>query len=86
MSAKVIGRLSEQSLLKKLLKSMKSEFLALYGRRRIGKTFLIKGFFRSQNCVFFYVMGIQNGTFTEQISEFTKAISETFYDGIIINN
>ena len=38
----LIGRKNEIEQIKKLYDSQKSEFLALYGRRRIGKTFLIK--------------------------------------------
>jgi AAA+ ATPase superfamily predicted ATPase len=33
---KIIGRFREQDLLHKLLKSNKAEFVAVYGRRRIG--------------------------------------------------
>jgi len=81
MTNPLIGRTSEQEILKKVLKSPKSEFLALYGRRRVGKTYLIKAFFRKDDCIFFYVMGIQDGTYSEQLDEFSKAISETFYNG-----
>ena len=37
----IIGRESEQERLQNLYHSGKAEFIALYGRRRIGKTFLI---------------------------------------------
>ena len=37
---KIIGRESELGLLDKYNKSGKSEFVALYGRRRVGKTSL----------------------------------------------
>ena len=39
---KIIGRFREQELLKELFDSKKSEFIAVYGRRRVGKTYLIK--------------------------------------------
>ncbi len=38
----LIGRKHEQSLLKLCVESKRAEFIAVYGRRRIGKTFLIK--------------------------------------------
>ena len=39
---KIIGRQKEQELLRELIGSNKSEFIAIYGRRRVGKTYLIK--------------------------------------------
>lgn len=41
---KIIGRVREQDLLKDLISSKKSEFIAVYGRRMVGKTYLIKNF------------------------------------------
>ncbi len=38
----VAGRLNEQQIMYQLLRSDHSEFLAIYGRRRIGKTFLVR--------------------------------------------
>ena len=37
----LIGRISEQKELTTYINSGKAEFVALYGRRRVGKTFLI---------------------------------------------
>ena len=36
----IIGRESEKKKLSKILNSNEAEFLAIYGRRRVGKTFL----------------------------------------------
>ena len=44
--AKLIGRIKEQNELRKYYESKKSELVMLYGRRRIGKTFLVKEFFK----------------------------------------
>ena len=38
----IIGRKPELETLKYLYESQKSEFLAIYGRRRVGKSFLIE--------------------------------------------
>ena len=38
----IIGRERERADLENLIASEKSEFIAVYGRRRIGKTFLIR--------------------------------------------
>ena len=44
----IIGRDAEISKLKAITESPRSEFLALYGRRRVGKTFLINQVFMNQ--------------------------------------
>ena len=51
MKNKIIGRAREILILDKLLASEKPEFLAIYGRRRVGKTFLIREYFK-QDIVF----------------------------------
>lgn len=47
----IIGRIEEIKKLKKILKSSKSEFVAIYGRRRVGKSFLVEEVYRN-NIVF----------------------------------
>lgn len=42
MQEQLVGRVAEQQLLNSYLQSGKSEFIAVYGRRRVGKTFLIR--------------------------------------------
>ena len=37
----LIGRIKEKQLLEQYVESEHSEFIAIYGRRRIGKTFLM---------------------------------------------
>lgn len=81
-TSNIIGRVKEQSILDHVLRSKKAEFLALYGRRRIGKTFLIKNFFNHSSCLFFHCTGIQNGPLIDQLKEFGNQIGETFYPGI----
>ena len=44
---KLIGRIKEIGTLKSALQSNKPELIALYGRRRIGKTFLIRKTYRN---------------------------------------
>lgn len=78
---KIIGRVREQELLNDLFKSKKSEFIAVYGRRRIGKTYLIKNIADSWPCTFFHVTGLQKGSLKEQLAEFAKQIGSTFYNG-----
>lgn len=80
----MICRDKEQEILSDLLKSKRAEFLAIYGRRRVGKTFLIREFFKKQSIILFSVAGSKEGNLTEQISHFTKVIGDTFYNGVLI--
>lgn len=70
--SKIIGRKPEVELLQSTLNSGKSELIAVYGRRRVGKTFLIRECYK-QN-IFFEVTGLFNGTMNDQIRNFTKEI------------
>jgi len=72
--AQIIGRKKEIELLNNYLQSNKAEFLVVCGRRRIGKTFLIKQFFK--NKFTFYMSGAENATKTQQLFNFTIALRE----------
>jgi hypothetical protein len=76
---KIIGRKKEQELLQELIESNRSEFIAVYGRRRVGKTYLIKNLMSSIPCVFFHVTGVQKGPLHVQLKEFAKQIGKAFY-------
>lgn len=78
---KLVGRKHEIGELNDVLSSKRSEFLVVYGRRRIGKTFLIKEHFKNKPCTFFHVTGIKDGTLNEQLQVFTQTIADLFYDG-----
>ena len=45
---KIIGRETELGKLNDYFESGRSEFIALYGRRRVGKTFLVRSFFKGE--------------------------------------
>ena len=66
MAETIIGRRQEQALLERYYNSGKAEFIALYGRRRIGKTFLIRQYFRNQFS--FDMTGVLEGNKNEQIT------------------
>ena len=44
----MIGRKSEQGALARMYESDESEFVAIYGRRRVGKTYLVRETFDGQ--------------------------------------
>jgi AAA+ ATPase superfamily predicted ATPase len=71
---KLIGREEEIRKLDRLLESKEPEFLALYGRRRIGKTFLIEQHFKRQLC--FQLVGQKDGTLKEQLDNFDQALGK----------
>lgn len=54
--SKIIGRRREIEELEELFQSDKAEFVAIYGRRRVGKTYLVKEVF--QNRLTFYHSGL----------------------------
>ena len=68
----IIGRNKEQRLLLSLLESNKSEFAAVYGRRRVGKTYLVRETF-NYNFAFQHT-GIQDATMKEQLEEFHHSL------------
>ena len=43
--ANIIGRTEEIAMLERLYNSTKSEFVAIYGRRRVGKSYLVSEMF-----------------------------------------
>jgi uncharacterized protein len=64
----IVGREEEVAILTDIMNSPRSEFLAMYGRRRIGKTYLIRSFFRKN--IILDTAGILNGTLSEQLESF----------------
>ncbi|MCX6790784.1 MAG: ATP-binding protein, partial [Candidatus Gribaldobacteria bacterium] len=80
-SIDILGREEEVETLQQMYESNKPEFLALYGRRRVGKTFLIRQFFKDKKGLFFNVTGTKNGTFVEQLAHFGDQVGKTFYNG-----
>jgi len=56
----MIGRIRERNLLLEAFASDSSEFVAVYGRRRVGKTFLIRETF-NQDFTFQHT-GVKNGS------------------------
>lgn len=67
---KLIGRQDEINSMQQLLKSNEAEMLAVIGRRRVGKTFLIQNAFKKH--LFFEITGIQNASKKEQLFNFTR--------------
>ncbi len=78
----IIGRTREVQHLEKLYSSQVAEFLVVYGRRRIGKTYLIRQFFQSKPCTFLQVTGLQKGAMKKQLAHFADSLSQTFMQNV----
>ena len=83
MKYEIVGRKNEIKRLDQILNSNEAEFLALYGRRRVGKTYLIRQYFQAQTCLFFEVSGLKEGDMHTQLELFTLSIEKTFYNSRI---
>lgn len=70
----LIGRKREIAILDRLFLSEEAEFLALYGRRRVGKTFLIREHYKSDLC--FELTGTKDAPLVEQLANFHHALSQ----------
>ncbi len=71
---KIIGREIEKSVLSQIEKSGEPELVAVYGRRRVGKTFLIRNTFVKQ--LTFEFSGIHNASFDQQLENFSYTLAK----------
>ena len=74
----IIGRSTEIELLERYIASKNAEFIALYGRRRVGKTFLINQTFKDRFA--FSMTGVLDGKKEEQIDSFLDAMDLFGYE------
>lgn len=74
MAEKITGREQEQKVLKAALQSKEAELLVIYGRRRIGKTFLIRNYYEKHMA--FEFTGAYESGLPEQLSNFSKSLKE----------
>ena len=72
MKDSIVGRNSEKAELDKIFRSAKAEFLAVCGRRRVGKTFLIKEYFEKE--IVFSVSGLAKANTQKQIKNFHSTL------------
>jgi uncharacterized protein len=72
----MIGRLNERKRLRDLLETNESELVAIMGRRRVGKTFLVKNVYQEE--LVFHITGIQQAKRKVQLENFVEA-RNTFF-------
>ena len=71
---KLIGREQEKMLLSEALQSGTAELIAMYGRRRVGKTFLIRSVYESS--MVFEFSGIHQATMQQQLQNFSITLQK----------
>jgi AAA+ ATPase superfamily predicted ATPase len=64
----IIGREQETRIIDRILLSPQAEFLAVYGRRRVGKTFLVRQYL--QEHLVFDITGTKDGNKQQQLKNF----------------
>ena len=74
MQTEIIGRQYERRLIKQYFDSAKSELVAIYGRRRVGKTFLVKKVFDEK--FDFWFTGMYETSRSVQLKQFGKELSK----------
>jgi uncharacterized protein len=70
----IIGREAEKKILAEILVSNEAELLAVYGRRRVGKTFLLRNFYHQQ--LVFEFTGVHDASLANQLANFSIALQE----------
>jgi uncharacterized protein len=72
----LIGREPEIATLQEATVSPRAELIAVYGRRRVGKTFLIRTVYE-QNIVF-ELTGLKDANLADQLENFSDTLADTF--------
>lgn len=75
----LIGREKESAILQKALQSNEAEMVAVIGRRRVGKTFLVRTVYESN--IKFDITGVQNVGLKEQLNVFSFQL-KVYFDKI----
>jgi AAA+ ATPase superfamily predicted ATPase len=70
--ADIVGRSAEKEVLQRTLDSREAEFVAIYGRRRVGKTYLIRAFY--ENHMRFELTGEYKASLADQLENFAFAL------------
>jgi AAA+ ATPase superfamily predicted ATPase len=77
----IIGRNAEMKTLERYVNSGEPELVVVYGRRRVGKTFLIKEYFDDD--FFFYFTGVAKENTQTHLERFSKSLKK--YGSNMIN-
>lgn len=72
MNQLIIGRKEEKKILEKALHSTEAEMISVIGRRRVGKTYLVRTTYKDN--IVFEISGLQNATGQEQLRNFANQL------------
>jgi AAA+ ATPase superfamily predicted ATPase len=76
---RIFGREAEIKVLDTLWTSPEAEFLAIYGRRRVGKTYLIREYFTKKKCLYFEITGEKDGSLKLILQHFYRHSEAEFF-------
>lgn len=79
----LIGRKQEIATFKHLLNSSESKLVALYGRRRVGKTFLVRNYFGNQ--IVFEATALHDADMKTQLQHFAETLAKYGQSGAVFN-
>ncbi len=72
MSNQLVGRKEERAILQTALESNEAEMVSIIGRRRVGKTFLVRSYFKDR--IVFEISGLQNANGSGQLRNFANQL------------
>ena len=70
----LIGRMPEQEQLAEAIASGRPELIAIHGRRRIGKTYLVRSYFAKELC--FEMTGVGDAPLSKQLRNFANQMKQ----------
>jgi uncharacterized protein len=73
----LIGREKELATFNHCFQASESKLVAVYGRRRVGKTFMIRKYFESK--MTFEIAGLYKGSMADQLSHFCNTLAKAGY-------
>jgi len=76
----MVGRKAEQRELRDALSRDEAQLIAVYGRRRVGKTYLVRETFKDR--FYFQHSGLARGTMAEQLAAFRASLVRAGYQDV----
>ncbi len=77
---KLIGRQEEKKILANALSSPEAELIAVYGRRRVGKTYLIRNVYKER--IIFEMTGIHEAKLAEQLQNLSLSLQNAMSSAV----
>lgn len=78
----IIGRAEEKTILDQKLATASPELIAIYGRRRVGKTYLVRTYLKDR--IIFELTGMHRASLAEQLKNFSSALGRALKSALPI--